>query len=205
MNDYILKAEQLKRLDEYLERKCMNNSEIREKYGLNGKKHGLVLFIQMILVIVGFAITIVNLISGQSDRLICIDLLIIFVVLAGYALIGYKFPITVVQVAVIVIAVTDLIILFTLQGITLLDTVNTIIINCLLIAGAILMSKNHKISQILFGLCFGIDCINFVFKIIHNPGAPMLFFAMSFQFVIMEMTIMLINYSYHQRQQNLQS
>ena len=183
----------------------MNNSEIREKYGLNGKKHGLALFIQMILVIVGFAITIVNLISGQSDRLICIDLLIIFAVLAGYALIGYKFPITVVQVAVIVIAVTDLIILSTLQGITLLDTVNTIIINCLLIAGAILMSKNHKISQILFGLCFGIDCINFVFKIIHNPGAPMLFFAMSFQFVIMEMTIMLINYSYHQRQQNLQS
>ena len=29
----------------------MNDSEIREKYGLNGKKHGLVLFIQMILVI----------------------------------------------------------------------------------------------------------------------------------------------------------
>ena len=28
----------------------MNDSEIREKYGLNGKKHGLVLFIQMILV-----------------------------------------------------------------------------------------------------------------------------------------------------------
>ena len=64
------------------------------------------------------------------------------------------------------------------------------------------MSKNFKISQILFGLCFGIDCINFVFKIINNPGAPMLFFTMSFQFVIMEMTIMLINYSYNQRQQN---
>ena len=30
----------------------------------------------------------------------------------------------------------------------------------------------------------------------------MLFFTMSFQFVIMEMTIMLINYSYNQRQQN---
>ena len=69
-------------------------------------------------------------------------------------------------------------------------------INCLLIAGAILMSKNVKISQILFGLCFGIDCINFVFKIINNPGAPMLFFIMSFQFVIMEMTII------NQRQQN---
>ena len=139
----------------------MNDSEIREKYGLNGKKHGLVLFIQMILV-----------------------------------------TITVVQAAVIVIAVTDLIILSTLQGITLLDRVNTIIINCLLIAGAILMSKNYKISQLLFGLCFGIDCINFVFKIINNPDAPMLFFTMSFQFVIMEMTIMLINYSYNQRQQN---
>ena len=129
--------------------------------------------------------------------------------LAGYALVGYRFPITAVQAAVIVIAVTDLviavtdlIILSTLQGITLLDRVNTIIINCLLIAGAILMSKNFKISQILFGLCFGIDCINFVFKIINNPGAPMLFFTMSFQFVIMEMTIMLINYSYNQRQQN---
>ena len=86
----------------------MNNSEIREKYGLNGKKHGLVLFIQMILVIVGIAITIVNFVSGQSDRLICIDLLIIFAVLAGYALVGYRFPITAVQAAVIVIAVTDL-------------------------------------------------------------------------------------------------
>ena len=163
----------------------MNDSEIREKYGLNGKKHGLVLFIQMILVIVGITIIIVNLVSGQSDRLICIDLLIIFAVLAGYALVGYRFPITVVQAAVIVIAVTDLIILSTLQGITLLDRVNTIIINCLLIAGAILMSKNYKISQLLFGLCFGIE-----------------FFTMSFQFVIMEMTIMLINYSYNQRQQN---
>ena len=153
----------------------MNDSEIREKYGLNGKKHGLVLFIQMILVIVGITIIIVNLVSGQSDRLICIDLLIIFAVLAGYALVGYRFPITVVQAAVIVIAVTDLIILSTLQGITLLDRVNTIIINCLLIAGAILMSKNYKISQLLFGLCFGIDCINFVFKIINNPDAPMCF------------------------------
>ena len=98
----------------------MNNSEIREKYGLNGKKHGLVLFIQMILVIVGITIIIVNLVSGQSDRLICIDLLIIFAVLAGYALVGYRFPITVVQAAVIVIAVTDLIILSTLQGLSLI-------------------------------------------------------------------------------------
>ena len=182
----------------------MDDLKIREKYDLNGKRHGIILFIQMILVILGMAICVLELISGSPNYVVSIDMLLIFMLIVGYAVYGYKFPIISVQVALVLIAVIDVIALFisSHQGLEVGSFILVIIINCLLIAAAITMKKSFKISQSLLYICFVIDFVQIIIKNIHAPNEPLIYYFMSLQFVIMEATLLLINYSYHQRELN---
>ena len=125
----------------------------------------------------------------------------------GYAVYGYKFPIISVQVALVLIAVIDIIALFisSHQGLEVGSFILVIIINCLLIAAAITMKKSFKISQSLLYICFVIDFVQIIIKNIHAPNEPLIYYFMSLQFVIMEATLLLINYSYHQRELNRKS
>lgn len=182
----------------------MDADKIREKYDLNGKRHGIILFIQMILVIIGMALSILEMLSGSPNYIVSLDMLVIFLIIVGYAFYGYKFPIIAVQAALVIISVIDIIALLisASRGLEVGSFALVMIINCLLIAAAIIMPKSYKISQCLLFICFAIDVVQIILKYMHSPDEPLIYYAMSFQFVIMEATLLLINYSYHQREQN---
>ena len=59
----------------------MNEERIKEKYNLNGKRHGIVLFIQMILVILGLAICALEIISGSPNYTVSFDMIVIFLII----------------------------------------------------------------------------------------------------------------------------
>lgn len=180
----------------------MDEKRIQEKYNLNGKRHGIVLFIQMILIIFGLAICALEIASGSPNYIVSFDMIVIFLIIIGYSFYGYKFPIISVQAALILVAVIDIIalLLSASKGIEVGNFVLVLIINCLLIGAAIVMKNSFKISQCMLLICFLIDAVQIVIKFIHAPNEPFIFYLMSFQFVIMEATLMLINYSYHQRE-----
>ena len=83
---------------------------------------------------------------------------------------------------------------------TALYMIPAFIINIIAAAAAIIMKKSYKISQLLLGICFAIDFVQFIMRAVSAPGESILFYASLFQFVILDMTLLLINYSYHERE-----
>ena len=183
----------------------MNDQQIREKYHLNGKRHAVILFIQMILVILGIGICAAEALSGSPNYIISIDMLIIFLVVVGYAVYGYKFPVISVQASLILIVIIDLVSLFLVHSTQQGEPGNVflvLLINLLLAAAAVFMKKDYKVSQVMLLICLVIDIAQFVIKVVQSPQEPLIFYLMSFQFIIMEATLMLINYSFHEREKN---
>lgn len=161
----------------------------------------------MLLITFGMVICVLEMLSGSSSYLVSLDMTVIFLITVVYAVYGYKFPLISVQTLIASIAIIDIIALFVsvAQGAEVGNLFLVMLINCLLLVAAIVMKKSLKISQILLFICFLIDIAQLVIKNIHAPKEPLIFYLMSCQFVIMEATLMLINYSYHQRQQNIKA
>jgi hypothetical protein len=179
----------------------MKDSE-RKKYVIANKAHGSTLFIQMILIIIGIVIGILELISGTSDKISNIDIIIVFLFLVGYSCYGYRFHLISFQLAIIFIAMFDLVFvsIMIFRGSQYNYLLPVLFINCLLIAASFAMRRSYELSQILFGTCLGMELMQFVIKLNFEPDRSVLYYAMSFQWVILDMTLLLINYSRNKRE-----
>ena len=183
----------------------MNETELREKYGLKNKGHGIVLFIQMILIILGIVLCILDFVSGKFSFGTTSEIVLCYLFLVGYATYGYKFPIISVQIVILLVAVINeiAVVLTLIKDPTALYMIPAFIINIVAAAAAIVMKKSDKISQILLCLCLATDFVQFIIRAVSEPGQSILFYASLFQFVILDVTLVLINYSYHERQKYL--
>jgi hypothetical protein len=88
----------------------MEDQEIRERYGLKGKRHGIILFITMLLLIMAIVVDIMVIIN-PADQLATlfngIDIICcLFLVI--YAVYGYKLPVISFQIVVAVRAIMAL-------------------------------------------------------------------------------------------------
>ena len=185
----------------------MNEEMIKSKYDLNGRRHAITLFVQMILVVIGIILCVLELTTGTTNNMISADVLVMFLLITGFSLVGYKYPYISVRMLLFLIAGLDLIAtaIMMSRGIIGLHILPVFAINVLLIIAALTVQKNFRLSQTLLCICLVIDTLQFILKLIFEPGQSVLYYAMSFQLLIMEGSLLLINYSHHLRQQSIQS
>jgi len=175
---------------------------MKGKIELSSTGRSLLLGGQMLLLLVGFIFCIVGMAKHELNVPMGVEICICYFFLIGYAAYGYRFPIFSLQILVIAIAATNCItaIESLARGMSTVEWVPMLIANLFAVGAGILLNRHFKISQILLATCVLIDIAQFVLRLVFNSGLSFLYYAAVFQFLILDGTLMLVNYSYHARE-----